>query len=121
MNNNKSLLVHGLSKNEINSLRLLAKVIEIKPEMVELKVHEIASGLVNEEVIEIVEMPDEKVILFNGFSDGEVQILIKKIRRAVKDGVLAVVTPVSRNWSFKYLITHLLEEREWYRKQQKGE
>ena len=39
----------------------------------------------------------------------------------VQGGVLAVVTPMSRNWSFKYLMNHLLEEREWYRKQQKGE
>lgn len=119
MNNNKALLVHGLSKDEINSLRLIAKVIEIKPEMVDLKVHDIASGMLNEEVVEIVDGINEKAILFNGFSDKEVNASIKKIRSAVKGGVLAVVTPVSRNWSFKYLLEHLLEEREWYAKQQK--
>ena len=47
MNNNKALLVYGLSKDEINSLRLISKVIEIKPEMVDLKVHERASGKLN--------------------------------------------------------------------------
>ncbi|MDU1854142.1 MAG: DUF3783 domain-containing protein [Clostridium baratii] len=119
MNNNKALLVYGLSKDEINSLRLISKVIEIKPEMVDLKVHEIASGKLNEEVIEIVDGINEKAILFNGFSDKEVSASIKKIRSAVKGGVLAVVTPISRNWSFRYLLGHLLEEREWYAKNQK--
>ena len=118
MNNNKALLVYGLSKDEINSLRLISKVIEIKPEMVDLKVHEIASGKLNEEVIEIVDGMNEKAILFNGFSDKEVSASIKKIRSAVKGGVLAVVTPISRNWSFRYLLGHLLEEREWYAKNQ---
>ena len=94
MNNNKALLVYGLSKDEINSLRLISKVIEIKPEMVDLKVHEIASGKLNEEVIEIVDGMNEKAILFNGFSDKEVSASIKKIRSAVKGGVLAVVTPI---------------------------
>ena len=87
--------------------------------MVDLKVHEIASGKLNEEVIEIVDGMDEKAILFNGFSDKEVSASIKKIRSAVKGGVLAVVTPISRNWSFRYLLGHLLEEREWYAKNQK--
>lgn len=119
MNNNKALLVYGLSKDEINSLRLISKVIEIKPEMVDLKVHEIASGKLNEEVIEIVDGMNERAILFNGFSDKEVSASIKKIRSAVKGGVLAVVTPISRNWSFRYLLGHLLEEREWYAKNQK--
>ena len=119
MNNNKALLVYGLSKDEINSLRLISKVIEIKPEMVDLKVHEIASGKLNEEVIEIVDGMNEKAILFNGFSDKEVSASIKKIRSAVKGGVLAVVTPISRHWSFRYLLGHLLEEREWYAKNQK--
>ena len=121
MSNNKSLLVHGLSESEINSLKELGNIIEIKPDMVELKIHEIASGKVNAEVIEVVEVPNEKVILFNNFKDNEVRNLIKKVRMNVQGGVLAVVTPMSRNWSFKYLMNHLLEEREWYRKQQKGE
>lgn len=121
MSSNKSLLVHGLSENEINSLKELGNVIEIKPDMVEFKIHEIASGKVNEEVIEVVEVPNEKVILFNDFKDNEVGGLVKKVRANVQGGILAVVTPMSRNWSFKYLIDHLLEEREWYRKQQKGE
>ena len=115
----KALLVHGLSEEEINSLKPLAKIIEIKPEMVALKIHEIASGKVVEEIIEETELPDEKAILFSGFSDKEVQVLVKKVRSSVQGGVLAVVTPMSRNWSFKYLLNHLIEEREWYKSQNK--
>ena len=74
MSNNKSLLVHGLSESEINSLKELGNIIEIKPDMVELKIHEIASGKVNEEVIEVVEVPNEKVILFNNFKDNIPQL-----------------------------------------------
>lgn len=116
---NKALLVHGLSEEEINSLKPLAKIIEIKPEMVELKIHEIASGKVIEEIVEVIELPNEKAILFNGFSDKEVQGLVRKVRSSVQGGVLAVVTPMSRNWSFKYLLNHLIEEREWYKNQSK--
>lgn len=119
MNNDKKLLVYGLSEDEINLLKALSKVTEIKPEMLNLKVHEIANEKINEEIVEVMNGPNEKIILFNGFSDGEVNATVRKIRKIIQGGVLAVVTPVSRNWTFKYLAEHLLEEREWYLKQQK--
>lgn len=120
MQRNKCMLVHGLSKDEINSLRLLGNVKEITPEKVTLKIKHIANDEYEEEDLIIEEVPNEKAILFNDFSDAEVQAIIKKVRNAVKGGVLAVVTPLSNNWSFKYLINHLIEEREMYLKGQKG-
>lgn len=120
MQRNKCMLVYGLSKDEINSLRLLGKVKEITPEMVTLKIKNIANGDYLEEDLIIEEVLNEKAILFNDYRDSEVQANLKKIRAVVKGGVLAVVTPLSRNWSFKYLINHLVQEREQYLKMQKG-
>ncbi|MFX0549694.1 DUF3783 domain-containing protein [Hathewaya histolytica] len=60
---------------------------------------------------------NEKVILFNNFNEDELNKVIKDIR-ADKDlkCILAVITPTSIEWEFKYLLEHLIEEREWFRK-----
>ncbi|GAB6168668.1 DUF3783 domain-containing protein [Clostridium carnis] len=119
LDNNKCILVYRLPENELKALKEEnIKVIEIKPEMVEMKIKDILDGLkfqtINESPIK------EKVILFNNFTDIELQALIKNLRKNIKGGILAVVTPTSSEWSFNYLIEHLVEEREWYLKQQKG-
>lgn len=112
---NKCILAYGLSESELEGLKKLNhKVIEITPKMCQMKIKDILSGLdletVNNEPIQ------EKAILFNDYSQVETNNLVKRTRMVVKDGVLAVVTPISRNWSVNYLIKHLIEEREWYLK-----
>ena len=68
------------------------------------------------------ELPrDEKALIFNGYNDKELRETIKFIRRFVEGGVLAVVTEESKKWTFKYLIEHLVEEREGYKAQQGGQ
>ena len=59
------------------------------------------------------------MILFNNYEDNKLQKSIKEIRKFVKGGILAVVTETSREWSFEYLINHLIEEREWFKNMQK--
>ncbi len=64
-------------------------------------------------------LPKEKVILFNGFSDDELDKIIKLVRATIgRSPILAVVTDTSKKWTFGYLVEHLIEEREWYKKMQ---
>ena len=42
------------------------------------------------------------------------KVTIKFIRGFIKGGVLAVSTTQNYKWTFKYLLEHLVEEREWF-------
>ena len=64
---------------------------------------------------------NEKALIFNGYNEKELRETIKFIRRFIEGGVLAVVTEQSSKWSFDYLLGHLIEEREAYKAQQRGE
>lgn len=112
---NKCILTYGLTASEIEGMKKLNhKIIEITPEMCQMKIKDILNGLqletVNNSPIQ------EKAILFNDYSQVETNNLVKRTRMVVKDGVLAVITPISSNWSVNYLIDHLIKEREWYLK-----
>lgn len=119
LDNNKCILAYNFSEFELGILKLgNIKVIEVSFEMVEMTIKDILDGLkfktFNPNPIK------EKTILFNNFTDKELQEQIKQIRQKVKGGLLAVVTPTTMDWKFNYLIEHLIEEREWFLNQQKG-
>ncbi|MGL4773039.1 MAG: DUF3783 domain-containing protein [Clostridium sp.] len=113
----KSIIVYNLEENEIVRLKNYGfRVTVISSSMTSLKVKEIISGIKDGE--SSGELPNEKVILLNNYKNTEIQATVKKIRNHVTGGILAVVTPISSNWSFKYLLEHLIEERESFVKQQ---
>lgn len=117
--NIKCILVYGLEENEIKKItQRYGKVIKINKSMGNVKIKDLISGV--EQTDKIEDMPDEKMIVFNNFSDGELKGAIKYIRTFIRDGVLAITTPISCNWSLKYLLNHLIEEREWHREREKG-
>lgn len=119
LSNNKCILAYGLTAEEISKLEKLNHNVKIiSKEMTSMKIKDIVEGL----KIEVVskDVPDEKVLLFNNYDDSSVKKGVKDIRTITKDGILAVVTPISRNWSFAYLINHLIEEKEWANNQKKG-
>ena len=119
MLDDKSLLVYGLTKEELNLLtKANLKTITITKDMANMKLKEIidATGT----LVEDNSIPDEKVILFNGYSSMELKQVINFIRIFIKGGLLAAVTPVSIDWTFKYLISHLMQERYWIEQNQKG-
>ena len=63
------------------------------------------------------ELPHEKLLLFNNYKDKELYDQIDSIREIKSvDTILAAVTPTSINWTVSYLLEHLMEEREAYRK-----
>lgn len=115
-NNNKCILVYGLTNAELVELtKRKIKYILINSNMLDMKIEDILSGKkpsnLNNECI------NEKVILFNGYQDNKLQKAIKEIRSFTKGGILAVVTDTSKEWSFKYLLNHLMEERSWFESQ----
>lgn len=119
LNNNKCVLVYKVPENVIDDLLSSGyKIIDISNEMVDMTISDIINGLRFETVVK--NLPKEAVILFNNFSDEEVKLNIKSIRQIYKQGIFAVVTEASIEWKFSYLIEHLIEEREWYLKKQKG-
>ena len=118
LDNNKCILVYGLSNIELVSLRELGyKIIEITPEMCEMTLMDVLLGMrfdiFNSNQIK------EKVILYNNLSENEIRKAIADTRRNIKDGILAVVTEQSINWKISYLIKHLIYEKEWYSKVRK--
>ncbi|HBJ1649626.1 UNVERIFIED_ORG: hypothetical protein B2H98_08445 [Clostridium botulinum] len=117
--NIKCILAYGLEDSEINKIKQrYGKVIKINKDMGNVKIKDLISGL--EQVEEPEDMIEEKMIIFNKFAEGQLKGAIKYIRGFTSDGVLAVTTPVSCNWSLKYLLEHLIEEREWHKAGQKG-
>jgi hypothetical protein len=116
------MLVYGLKNQELNLLKNIClennlpsfKI--VNKNMCEMKLRDIIKGINLE--VEDVDMPEEKVVIFNNFSDTELDLGVKKIKEILKPiPIMAVVTETSIDWQFKYLVDHLMEEREWYRKQ----
>ena len=113
----KTLLVYGLTKEEIQKIALKTeRVTEITANMADTKIIDILNR-VKKNVSE-AELPDEKVIIFNKYTDSELQKKVKFIRNKIDNPVLAVVTPTSMNWTFKDLLEHLIAEREFYKNQE---
>jgi hypothetical protein len=119
LSNNKCILAYSVPEEELNALKEDGfKIIEISAEMAEMTISDILEGLRFQTVN--ADLPKETVIIFNGFSDEEIKSAVRSIRQRFKGGIFAAVTPTSINWKFSYLVEHLIEEREWYLKSQKG-
>jgi hypothetical protein len=118
LNNNKLILIFGFNEEEVDFLdRLraqenLPEIRVISREMASMKIKDIIDGLKFE--IYGINLPDEKVMIFNNLSDEELDRTLKVIRGSIKARpIMAVVTPTSIDWEFRYLLEHLIEEREW--------
>lgn len=119
LSGNKSILASNAPLEEIKILKEKGiNVIEVSNEMTEMKISDILDGFRFETVTNNI--ANETVILFNSFSDEEIKLIMSDIRKRLKGGIFAVVTPTSIEWKFNYLVEHLIEEREWYLKNQKG-
>lgn len=117
--NYKCILAYGLTEEELDKIKKRRlKVKEITEKEASSRVIDILCGEITENTGD--ELPkNEKALIFNGYNDKELRETIKFIRRFMEDGVLAIVTEASSKWTFKELIEHLLEEREWHKAQQR--
>lgn len=123
--NNKTILIYGLNEKEKNTMDEIVKTTNlcdykvVEESMGNMKIRDILDGI----KLEVVNcnLPQEKIILINNFSDEELNSTIKEIRQKIESKpILAVVTETSIDWTFSYLMEHLLEEREWFKKQRNG-
>nr|WP_312292384.1 DUF3783 domain-containing protein [Clostridium chromiireducens] len=118
--NNKCILAYGLDQEQIDKIKgQNIKVIEVNNNMALMKIEDIINGNTNDNSYD--ELPlNEKALIFNGFKDEQLKVTIRYIRGFVQGGVLAISTPQNYRWTFSYLLEHLIEEREWFKEQQKG-
>lgn len=124
LNNNKLMLIYGFSSEERTLLENIIEEYKLPPyriiekNMANMKIRDILDGLKIDTYDK--NLPDEKVILFNNFTDSELDSTVRAIRasKSIRP-ILAVVTATSINWEFHYLIEHLMEEREQARKYMK--
>ncbi|OPJ64925.1 DUF3783 domain-containing protein [Clostridium chromiireducens] len=118
--NNKCILAYGLDQEQIDKIKgQNIKVIEVNNKMALMKIEDIINGNTNDNSYD--ELPlNEKALIFNGFKDEQLKVTIRYIRGFVQGGVLAISTPQNYRWTFSYLLEHLIEEREWFKEQQKG-
>lgn len=121
LDNNKCILVYNLTKEELEKLNKKAdlKLIVVTDDMAEMKVKDIVEG------IKILNynnrMPNEKLILFNNYDEKGLVEAIKDIRSFINGGIIAVVTETTINWTFEYLLNHMIEERQWISMQSRKE
>jgi hypothetical protein len=119
--NNKMMLAYGFEDEEKVFLDNMIKELQLPPYKVVEKNMAIMTirNIIDGPILDTYhkQLPEEKVIMFNNFTDHELDMAIKTIRsnKNIKP-ILAVVTPTSINWEFHYLLEHLMEEREQARK-----
>lgn len=123
MENNEAMLIYGFSKEDVDKIdkiikvNNLAKHILVEKSMANMTIRDILDGL-NLRVFNNIDIPEDKVILFNNFTDKDLNKSITILKESLKESpIFAVVTPTSIEWTFKCLIEHLIEEREWFKNQ----
>lgn len=108
----KLVLTHGLTDMELASLEVLGHKIRVIDEKnAGSKIMELIEGINKPSMGKI---PEEKVIIFSNYDDGELQENVVKFREIFTERpILAVVTEHSKNWTFEYLLTeHLIKDRD---------
>lgn len=125
LDNKKTMLIFGFNEDEISTLQGVVEEFGlpgyklITQEMVAMSIKDILEGFKFQ--LHSGDLPEERVILFNNFTDEELDKAIKAVRSNFQSNpILAVVTPTSLEWSFYELLEHLIEEREWYKAQKRG-
>ena len=112
--NDKCILAYGLKAEEIKKIESQnIKVIVINNEMALMKLEDIICGDISQNTYDNLPL-NEKALIFNGFKDEKLKVTIRYIRGFIHGGVLAVSTAQNYKWTFKYLLEHLVEEREWF-------
>ncbi|WP_234117168.1 DUF3783 domain-containing protein [Clostridium hydrogenum] len=124
MENKSQVLIYGFTNDEISQIKetfnesKIPSILTLSESMAKMKINDIMEG--KENLTDDTKLPDEKLVLFNNVSDKKIEKVIPAvIKISNKKPIFAVVTPVSINWSLKYLIEHMIDERSWYLKNNK--
>ncbi|OPJ63031.1 DUF3783 domain-containing protein [Clostridium oryzae] len=126
MDNQKCMLIFGMDTEEKTIISNVTepkrgdRIVEISDTMINMTIGDIIGGL-KFDIVSKEAVPQEKIILFNNYSDDELESSLKAIREQLQSKpIFAVVTETSINWTFKELLKHLIEEREWYKTAKRG-
>lgn len=112
LENNKCVLAYKLSDEELEKLKIAnLKIIKLEPEMWDMKIKDIIDGFRFSKYKS--DMPDEKFIIFNNCESQELHKIINLVRSEIEGGILATVTPTTREWTLEFLLKHLISERDF--------
>ncbi len=116
----KKLVIYGIDQEEKEALEngfeelTKADFIFIKESMGKYTLKDIL--LKNEKQNSEELLPNEKIIIFNGFQGVELQEAVSRVRTVLKSKpILASTTPISIEMELHDLIEHLIQEREFQR------
>lgn len=119
----KSIITYGFNDKEnkfIDCIKLNGvnyNHIIIRKSMVNMKIKNIIDK--NNHSYTSNDSSDEKIILFDQLDKNELDTSMNFIKNKFDiPPIFAVVTKTSSEWTFDYLIDHLVQEREWFKKQQ---
>lgn len=116
LGNTKCILAYGLDVVELMKLQQAkVKIIRVTPENGKTKVKDLIAG--TSEVVASTELPNnEKVVVFNNLSGMQMELVMSLTKRVLKKKPIhATVTETSADWTFDYLVEHLMEERDWHK------
>ena len=115
------ILAYGLNKEELDKLNLKfstickESVLVITSDMGNCTLEQILKG--QELKVSLKVLPDEKVVIFNGFQGVYLQNGVKNVREVLgSEPILASTTPNTVKMSLYELIDHLVQERTLYKK-----
>lgn len=121
LDNRKSIFVYGFCDDDVSKISEImnkynlpgCKIID--KSMAKMKLKDIVEGLRFE--VHDNNLPEEQLVLFNNLDDNELDKAIHAVRSSVgTKPIFAVITSKSIEWSFEDLLSHLVEEREWFKK-----
>lgn len=115
------IIAYGLNDEEVEKLNIKFKDICVKPCLL---INENMGGYTLENILKEekltdsdTKLPEEKVIIFNGFLGVYLQQAVKKVREVLgSQPILASTTPNSIKMTLHELVDHLVKEREYYKK-----
>ncbi|NLM13518.1 MAG: DUF3783 domain-containing protein [Epulopiscium sp.] len=112
-----SVMVYGYDENEIKILKAycdkhsIDHFILVNDTMIDMSLEDI----LQQDKIEGTSsnLIPAKAIIMNGFSGSDLQMFLKGFKdTGLERPIFATVTPVSKKWSFKILLTELIKEHE---------
>lgn len=115
------IIAYGLNDEEVEKLNLKFKDICVKPCLLidkNMGGYTLENILKEEKLTDSdTKLPEEKVIIFNGFLGVYLQQAVKKVREVLgSQPILASTTPNSIKMTLHELVDHLVKEREYYNK-----
>ena len=116
----RSIIVYGFDKEDKDLFEVLKirhkvkKMIYLSNKMGDSVLRDILSEVFN--VSDEVNLPDQKLLIFDQFSDKDLSIVVDIVKSTIPGyPIMAEITPISINWSIKYLLQHLIQEREEFK------